>query len=76
MISFAAVGSGYSFFHGYARSPSPSYEEFAISSYSLYARHLLGKEIGIPPMESPYLENMLGRLDRENWCLLDDSERG
>jgi hypothetical protein len=27
-------------------------------------------------MESPYLENMLGRLDRENWCLLDDSERG
>jgi hypothetical protein len=69
MISFAAVGSGYAFFHGYANSPSPSYKKFAVSSYALYAKHFLGKDIGVPLMESPYLESLLMRLDTNNWRL-------
>lgn len=73
MISFAGVGSGYAFFCGHAKSPSPSYEKFAISSYALYSKYLLGKDIGVPPLESPHLMKMLLRLDRESWCLTDEN---
>ena len=74
MISFAAVGSGYAFFHGNAKSTSPSYEQFAISSYALYSKHLLGKDIGIAPLESPYLEEKIARLDKSKWILLKVEE--
>lgn len=69
MISFSAVGSGYSFFHGNSKATSKSYEEFAISSYSLYSKYLLGKDIGVEPLKSEYLESLLMKLDVNTWLL-------
>lgn len=69
MISFAAVGSGYSFFHGFSKAPSVPYEEFAISSYSLYSKYLLGKEIAAAPLKSDYLEDQLKKLDVSSWTI-------
>ena len=69
MISFAAVGSGYSFFHGFSKAPSRTYEEFAISSYSLYSKYLLGKEIEAAPLKSDYLEDQLKKLDVSSWAI-------
>ena len=69
IISFSAVGSGYSFFHGYSKATSKSYEEFAIASFSLYSKHLLGRDIGIEPLKSEYLEGLLMKLDVNTWLL-------
>lgn len=67
MISFSGVGSGYAFYHGLAQSTSKSYEEFAISSYSLYSKYLLAREIDVDPLESKYLIDLLAKLDQTNW---------
>jgi hypothetical protein len=69
MISFAAVGSGYAFFHGLSKAPSIPYEEFAISSYSLYSKYLLGKELEATPLKSDYLEDQLKKLDVSSWTI-------
>lgn len=69
MISFAAVGSGYSFFHGNSTTSSHSYKEFAISSYSLYSKYLLGREIDVAPLKSDYLEDQLKLLDVSSWTI-------
>ncbi len=69
MISFTAVGSGYSFFHGNSRTTSPSYREFALSSYALFSRTFLGKEIGIEPLRDKELEHLLSKLDTSEWKL-------
>jgi hypothetical protein len=69
MISFSAVGSGYSFFHGKSTASSRSYEKFAISSYALYSKYLLNKDIGAPILESNYLEGLLTKLNTTNWTL-------
>lgn len=69
MISFAAVGSGCHFYKNPQVKTSESYREFALSSYSLYSEYLLDKKIGFPPLDSPYLVNLLERLDKNTWTL-------
>jgi len=69
MISFAAVGSGCNFYKNPQVKTSESYKEFALASYSLYSKYLLENEIGITPLDSPYLVNLLERLDRNTWTL-------
>jgi hypothetical protein len=69
MISFAAVGSGCNFYKNPESLTSESYKRFALASFSLYSKYLLDTEIGITPLESPYLVNLLERLDRNTWTL-------
>lgn len=69
MISFAAVGSGCHFYKNPQVKTSESYREFALASYSLYSEYLLDKKIGFPPLDSPYLVNLLERLDKNTWTL-------
>lgn len=69
MISFSAVGSGYAFFHGNSISPSKSYEDFAIASYALYAKHLLQDDINAEPLDSEFLLEKLEKLDKRSWTL-------
>jgi hypothetical protein len=69
MISFAAVGSGCSFYHGKSVPLSQSYGDFAISSYALYSKYLLRREIRAKPLASDFLEDLLSRLDLSTWTL-------
>jgi hypothetical protein len=69
MISFAAVGSGCNFYKNPEVKTSESYKEFALASYSLYSKYLLNHEIGIAPLMSPYLVNLLEKLDISTWTL-------
>lgn len=69
MISFAAVGSGCNFYKNPQIKTSESYREFALASYSLYSEYLLDKKIEFPPLDSPYLVNLLERLDKNTWTL-------
>lgn len=69
MISFAAVGSGCHFYKNPHVKTSESYREFALASYSLYSKYLLDKKIEFPPLDSPYLVNLLERLDKSTWTL-------
>jgi len=69
MISFAAVGSGCNF-HKYPQTKtSDGYREFALASFSLYSKYLLSNDIGVTPLDSPYLVNLLDRLDMNTWTL-------
>lgn len=67
MISFSAVGSGYSFYYGKSISPSKSYEDFAVASYALYSKYLLEQEIETELLDSGFLLEKLKRLDKETW---------
>jgi hypothetical protein len=69
MISFAAVGSGCNFYKNPQVQTSESYREFALASFSLYSKYLLDKEIGVTPLDSPYLINLLEKLDKKTWTL-------
>ena len=69
MISFAAVGSGCSFYKNPNVKTSPTYKEFALASYSLYSAELLGKKIQHPTLDSPFLKEKLARLNLQNWSL-------
>jgi hypothetical protein len=69
MISFAAVGSGCNFYKNPQVQTSESYREFALASFSLYSKYLLDKEIGVNPLDSPYLVNLLEKLDKKTWTL-------
>jgi hypothetical protein len=69
LISFAAVGSGSAFYKNPMAKTSDSYKEFAISSYSLFSKHLLGKDVDYPILESTYLLGLLDRLDKKTWTL-------
>jgi hypothetical protein len=68
-ISFAAVGSGLNFFKNPKVKTSPGYKSFALSSYSLYAKWLLNKDIGIAPLNAPEIVNKLEKLNHETWKL-------
>jgi hypothetical protein len=68
-ISFAAVGSGCNFYkNGHKGIPS-GYSGFALSSYSLFAKEFLNKEIGIKPLEDKIIFEKLIRLDKAKWIL-------
>lgn len=69
LISFSAVGSGIAFYKNKSVQTSPTYIDFAIGSYSLYSKYVIGKLIDYPPMDSPYLIGLLERLNKENWTL-------
>jgi hypothetical protein len=69
MISFAAVGSGCSIYYGRSNPLSRSYGEFAVSSFALYSKYLLQKEVDAEPLQSDYLKNLLERLDLTSWTL-------
>ena len=69
LISFAAVGSGCNFYKNPEVQTSESYRKFALSSFSLYSKYLLNSKIGIPPLDSPYLVDLLERLDTNTWTL-------
>ena len=68
-ISFAAVGSGCNFYkNGYEGIPS-GYRDFALASYSLFAKEFLNKEIGIKPLEDQAIFEKISRLDKSKWIL-------
>lgn len=69
LISFAAVGSGSAFYKNPGAKTSESYKDFALSSYSLFSKYLLDKDIDYPMLESPYLVDLLSRLDKSTWTL-------
>jgi len=69
MISFAAVGSGCNFYKNPHTKTSDGYRQFALSSFSLYSKYLLSNEIEVIPLDSPYLVNLLDRLDVNTWTL-------
>lgn len=69
LISFSAVGSGIAFYKNKNAVTSPTYKDYAMSSYALYSKYVMGKEIDYPVMESPYLVGLLRRLDKNTWTL-------
>jgi hypothetical protein len=69
IISFGAVGSGANFYKNPSIRTSPGYKNFALSSYSLYSRWLLNKDIGINPLHAPELISKLEKLDQGTWTL-------
>lgn len=69
MISFAAVGSGCSFWKNPQINTSESYKDFAIKSFALYSHYLLGETINFPQLDSPYLESKLKSLDKATWTI-------
>ena len=68
-ISFAAVGSGLNFFKNPTVITSPGYRDYALASYSLYAKYLLDHETGIKPLDNPEILEKLKRLDKSSWTL-------
>ncbi len=69
LISFAAVGSGSAFYKNKAVETSESYRDFALRSYSLFSSHLIGIDIDYPTLDSPYILNLLERLDKSTWTI-------
>jgi hypothetical protein len=68
-ISFAAVGSGCNFYKNGHKGIPTGYSGFALSSYSLFAKEFLNKEIGIKPLEDKIIFEKLIRLDKSKWIL-------
>ena len=69
MISFAAVGSGCSFYKNPLAVSSPTYKSFALASFSLYSKWLLNLELEIDPLNAPFLTDKLSRLNKSTWTL-------
>jgi len=68
-ISFAAVGSGLNFMKNPEAKTSPGYRAYALSSYSLYAKYLLGIDTGIATLDNREIESRLRLLDASTWTL-------
>jgi hypothetical protein len=68
-ISFAAVGSGLNFYKNPNVETSPGYKNFALSSYSLFAKWLLNKDIGILPLDAPEIVSKLEKLNQTTWSI-------
>jgi len=68
-ISFAAVGSGLNFYKNPNVETSPGYKNFALSSYSLFAKWLLNKDIGIVPLDAPEIVSKLEKLNQTTWSI-------
>jgi hypothetical protein len=69
MISFAAVGSGCSFYKNPLAESSPTYKTFALASFSLYSFWLLDTKLEIQPLDAPFLTEKLARLNKSSWTL-------
>lgn len=73
VLSFSAVGSGYSYlFHG-AQGVPEDYLHYAKSSFALFNLHFLGLELpeDLEPLQSADLEERLANLDRQTWRILE-----
>jgi hypothetical protein len=69
MISFAAVGSGCSFYKNPLAQSSPTYKSFALASFSLYSLWLLDTKLEVGPLDEPFLTQKLSRLNKSSWTL-------
>ena len=68
-ISFAAVGSGVNFHKHPEIETSPGYRSYAISSFALYSKYLLNRDIGENTLDNPEIENKLKKLNKKTWKL-------
>jgi len=68
-ISFAAVGSGCNFYKNGHKGIPEGYSGFALASYSLFAKELLGKNIDVIPLNDKDIIAKLSRLDKVKWQL-------
>jgi hypothetical protein len=68
-ISFAAVGSGINFYKNPEIVTSPGYRNFALASYSMYSKYILGIKIPVDPMQDRSLQQKLEKLNFEKWDL-------
>ena len=66
-ISFAAVGSGCNFYKNGHEGIPQGYSGYALASYSLFAKELLGKNIDITPLEDPEIMVKLSGLNKITW---------
>jgi hypothetical protein len=66
-ISFAAVGSGCNFYKNGHKGIPEGYSGFALASYSLFAKELLGKNIDIPPLDDKEIISKLSGLNKIKW---------
>jgi hypothetical protein len=66
-ISFAAVGSGCNFYKNGHEGIPEGYSGFALASYSLFAKELLGKNINIPPLDDKEIISKLSGLNKIKW---------
>ena len=69
MISFSAVGSGSAIYNGKTIVASESYKKFALASFALYSKFLLGKDLNLEMLESSFLVEKLENLNMESWEL-------
>jgi hypothetical protein len=69
-ISFAAVGSGINFSKNMPKKVHHSYIKFALSSYNLYSKFILDKDLGGPYLVDKDLTNKLEKLNKSNWTIL------
>jgi hypothetical protein len=72
-ISFAAVGSGCNFFKNGCVGIPDHYANYALASYSLFAKQILNKDIGIPPLENEGLMKQLRFLDKSTWTITSNT---
>jgi hypothetical protein len=66
-ISFAAVGSGCNFYKNGHEGIPKGYSGYALASYSLFAKELLGKNIDITPLDDMEIIAKLSGLDKITW---------
>jgi hypothetical protein len=66
-ISFAAVGSGCNFYKNGHEGIPEGYSGFALASYSLFAKELLGKNIDITPLDDKEIIAKLSGLNKIKW---------
>ena len=66
-ISFAAVGSGCNFYKNGHEGIPAGYSGFALASYSLFAKELLGKNIDITPLDDKEIIAKLSGLNKIKW---------
>jgi hypothetical protein len=66
-ISFAAVGSGINIYKNPKIKTSKGYAKFALASYSLYSKEILGIDLGLESLKDMELVNKIRRLDKNTW---------
>jgi len=66
-ISFAAVGSGCNFYKNGHEGIPKGYSGFALASYSLFSKELLGKNINITPLDDKEIIAKLSGLNKIKW---------
>jgi len=68
-ISFSAVGSGINFYKNPWVKTSSGYKEYALSSYALYSKYILDREIEVDALNHEPLVKLLKSLNKNKWIL-------